>query len=225
MKRQRGRGRKPTSNGHSNNHNQNRSFDSNGPGIKIRGAAAHVYEKYAQLARDELSSGDRVQAENYLQHAEHYFRIMQSQQAAQRERDERFRDRNDNRNDRDEDDGDHAHDVSADQDQDGEDNDDDHSQADLVRSEGVERSDRGELRGEQRGRRRQRGRRDGSMTASTSERPNPELEVIGTPDEVVTQAASPVVEEAEAKPRRAPRRRVAPASQDADTADSAAAEA
>jgi len=49
--------------------------------VKIRGSASHVYEKYLQLARDANSSGDRVQAENYLQHAEHYYRIMAAQQA------------------------------------------------------------------------------------------------------------------------------------------------
>ena len=49
-----------------------RSFDSNGPDIKIRGTALHIAEKYTQLARDASSSGDRVMAENYLQHAEHY---------------------------------------------------------------------------------------------------------------------------------------------------------
>ena len=62
--------------------NPNRTFDSSGPEIKIRGSASHVYEKYLQLARDANSSGDRVMAENYLQHAEHYYRIMAAQQAA-----------------------------------------------------------------------------------------------------------------------------------------------
>lgn len=62
-------------------YNPNRTFDSNGPEVKIRGSAAHVYDKYLQLARDANSSGDRVMAENYLQHAEHYFRILAVQQA------------------------------------------------------------------------------------------------------------------------------------------------
>src|SRR5260221_4834909 len=62
-------------------HNPNRTFDSNGPEVKIRGSASHVFEKYLQLARDSNASGDRVMAENYLQHAEHYFRIMAAQQA------------------------------------------------------------------------------------------------------------------------------------------------
>jgi len=76
LKRSRGRGRRPQ-----NNHN--RSFDSTGPDVKIRGTASQVYEKYLQLARDSNSSGDRIQAENYLQHAEHYYRILMVAQAAQ----------------------------------------------------------------------------------------------------------------------------------------------
>jgi hypothetical protein len=81
MKRQRGRGRKPGS-------NNNRNFESNGPDVKIRGNAAHIYDKYMQLARDATSSGDRVMAENYYQHAEHYLRIVQTQQANQPKREE-----------------------------------------------------------------------------------------------------------------------------------------
>lgn len=54
----------------------NRNYDSNGPDVKIRGTASHIYERYCQLARDASSAGDRVAAENYLQHAEHYYRIM-----------------------------------------------------------------------------------------------------------------------------------------------------
>lgn len=53
-----------------------RNYESNGPDIKIRGNAAHIAEKYVQLARDATSVGDNVMAENYLQHAEHYFRII-----------------------------------------------------------------------------------------------------------------------------------------------------
>ena len=56
--------------------NIHRTIDSNGPDVKIRGNAHHVYEKYLQLARDANSSGDRVMAENYLQHAEHYYRLI-----------------------------------------------------------------------------------------------------------------------------------------------------
>jgi hypothetical protein len=68
-KRMRGRNRK--------SHNPlTRVYESNGPDIKIRGTANHVAEKYVQLARDAQASGDPVAAENYYQHAEHYFRLI-----------------------------------------------------------------------------------------------------------------------------------------------------
>lgn len=68
-RRGRGRSRKP----------QNplaRNYESNGPDVKIRGTASHIAEKYMSLARDALASGDSVTAESYLQHAEHYNRII-----------------------------------------------------------------------------------------------------------------------------------------------------
>ena len=58
-----------------------RNFESNGPDVKIRGNAAHIAERYVQLARDATATGDSVTAENYLQHAEHYFRILSAAQA------------------------------------------------------------------------------------------------------------------------------------------------
>ena len=58
-----------------------RNYESNGPDVKIRGNAQHIADKYAQLARDATASGDRVMAENYLQHAEHYNRIIAAAQA------------------------------------------------------------------------------------------------------------------------------------------------
>jgi hypothetical protein len=58
-----------------------RSFESNGGDVKLRGTALHIAEKYVQLARDAQSSGDRVAAENYFQHAEHYYRIVAAAQA------------------------------------------------------------------------------------------------------------------------------------------------
>ena len=69
-------------------HNQNRRgqnpltrvYESNGPEIKIRGTASHIADKYLQLARDAQGSGDPVAAENYFQHAEHYFRIIAAAQ-------------------------------------------------------------------------------------------------------------------------------------------------
>lgn len=86
----RGRGRNSNSNsGNSSRKGSNpltRTYDSSGPDVKIRGTAQHIAEKYAQLARDAQSSGDRIMAENYLQHAEHYNRIIASAQAQMQER-------------------------------------------------------------------------------------------------------------------------------------------
>ena len=70
-KRTRGR---PGRNKPSNSRNQ--TFDSTGPEGKVRGSANQVFEKYLSLARDAQSSGDRIAAENYFQHAEHYYRIL-----------------------------------------------------------------------------------------------------------------------------------------------------
>lgn len=91
MKRQRGRGRRPGGGGggggggghQPHNNNPNRTMESNGPETKVRGPAAVIYERYLQLARDATSSGDRVLGENYLQHADHYFRLVRSMQPAQ----------------------------------------------------------------------------------------------------------------------------------------------
>jgi hypothetical protein len=64
--------------------NRNHVFDSNGPDLRIRGTAQQLFEKYLQLGRDATSGGDRVMAEGYFQHAEHYFRILNAMnQAAQ----------------------------------------------------------------------------------------------------------------------------------------------
>ena len=63
------------------------SFESNGPDVKVRGTAQQVLDKYQSLARDAFSTGDRVLAEGYLQHAEHYHRIMHADKEAQQQRD------------------------------------------------------------------------------------------------------------------------------------------
>jgi hypothetical protein len=97
--------------GNNNNNNNNRrgpnpltrNYESNGPDVKIRGSAQQIAEKYANLARDAQSAGDRVMAENYLQHAEHYNRIIaaaQAQMPQQQTRDNReFDDQDDDRDD------------------------------------------------------------------------------------------------------------------------------
>lgn len=91
----RGRGRNNNNSSNNNNNNNNhrkggnpltRTYDSSGPDVKIRGTAQHIAEKYAALARDAQSAGDRVIAENYLQHAEHYNRIIAAAQAQMQDR-------------------------------------------------------------------------------------------------------------------------------------------
>ncbi|MFP3942468.1 MAG: DUF4167 domain-containing protein [Alphaproteobacteria bacterium] len=74
-KRSRNRGRKVSN-------NPNRTFDSNGPDVKIRGSASQIFEKYQSLARDASSSGDYIAAENFYQHAEHYFRVLSANSAS-----------------------------------------------------------------------------------------------------------------------------------------------
>src|SRR5260221_4523505 len=54
---------------------RNQTFDSNGPSLKIRGNAYQIFERYVALAREAAISGDPVAAENFHQHAEHYFRV------------------------------------------------------------------------------------------------------------------------------------------------------
>ena len=54
----------------------NRVFDSSGPEGKVRGTPQQIIDKYLVLARDAQLSNDRVAAENFLQHAEHYTRML-----------------------------------------------------------------------------------------------------------------------------------------------------
>ena len=83
-KRQRSRNR----NGGQSQNNPNKFLDSNGPDVKVRGVAATIYEKYKSLAQDAYMAGNRLKAESYYQHAEHYLRLMvqaQAQKADQQE--------------------------------------------------------------------------------------------------------------------------------------------
>ncbi len=82
QQKSRSRGRNNNNNNSRRNSNPlSRSYESNGPDVRVRGNAAHVAEKYVQLAQDANQTGDSVAAENYLQHAEHYFRIVSAAQA------------------------------------------------------------------------------------------------------------------------------------------------
>src|SRR5262245_4517006 len=84
-RRARGRGpRKP--HGMGGGHNKGQGFDGGGHETRVRGNAYQVLEKYLQLARDAGSAGDRVAAENYLQHADHYYRVLAAMNDGQRPR-------------------------------------------------------------------------------------------------------------------------------------------
>ncbi len=98
MKRMRGRNHRPGGGGggggggairHQSGNiplNRNHVFDSSGPDLRVRGTSQQLFEKYLQLGRDATSVGDRVMAEGYFQHAEHYFRILNAMnQAAQQQ--------------------------------------------------------------------------------------------------------------------------------------------
>jgi len=83
--RNKGGNRRPNNN--NNNANiVNRVFDSAGPDGKVRGTPQQIVEKYSQLARDAQLSGDRVAAESFMQHAEHYTRMLAEAQREQAER-------------------------------------------------------------------------------------------------------------------------------------------
>ena len=76
-----------------------RVYELNGPDVKICGTASHVADKYVQLARDAQASGDPVAAENYFQHAEHYFRLIAAAQEQFRQANPYYRPEQDQRDD------------------------------------------------------------------------------------------------------------------------------
>jgi hypothetical protein len=65
--------------------NRNHVFDSSGPDLRLRGTSQQLFEKYLQMGRDATGGGDRVMAESYFQHAEHYFRILNAMNQAQQQ--------------------------------------------------------------------------------------------------------------------------------------------
>lgn len=75
------------------------SFDSNGPDVKIRGNPNQIFDKYQSLARDATTLGDRVMAENYLQHAEHYYRIFTENNAQRQQQQQQQQNRQEQRQD------------------------------------------------------------------------------------------------------------------------------
>ena len=172
--RSRGRGRKPQN-------PMSRNFESNGPDVKIRGNAGHIAEKYSTLARDALSNGDRVIAENYLQHAEHYNRIVA---AAQQQSDARAAEMAEKRN--------------AEQDESGEDAlDNNNNESDDVeakpngKSEASEGNQKDESAPKERKNSRTRRPKKQAADASNSEEPSSEKSDTPTVDpEVISEDAA-----------------------------------
>ncbi len=91
----------------------NRSFESNGPGVKLRGTASQVFDKYLALARDASSSGDRIAAENFYQHAEHYYRLHSAFNAERKQRSDNERQDGDDQRDDADADGEEEQDETA----------------------------------------------------------------------------------------------------------------
>ena len=76
----RNRGRNANRRGNNGGSIINRVFESAGPEGKVRGTPQQIIDKYISLAHDSQLSGDRVSAENFQQHAEHYSRILSEAQ-------------------------------------------------------------------------------------------------------------------------------------------------
>lgn len=219
QQKQRGRGRNSGGNnnrkGGGGGNPLSRSYDSTGPDVKIRGTAQHIAEKYMALARDAQSSSDNVMAENYLQHAEHYNRIVAAAQAQMQERYQRNERDNAERDGSDREDEDQT--ISAngrDFDGGGEDEGRGNAGGQNSRQMNGHRPDRGPRRdrddaAEDGGERRARGREDEARPAVEAPAPGPvngsgpQPVIEGTPAEVA-------LEEEEGSPRRAsPRRKAA----------------
>ncbi len=170
-------------------HSPNRVYESAGPEGKVRGTPQQVIDKYLSLARDAQLSGDRVTAENFLQHAEHYVRILIAmQEAANQDRRDQNQQPSGEQDDRDDDSGDQRAAAS----------DDDESDGDSGRDQG-------------RGQRSRRGSGRGAAEANNRAEPKP-----AAPEEQpaadglaaidAAEGASEIVETPENKPKTAERR-------------------
>ncbi|WP_420407352.1 DUF4167 domain-containing protein [Hoeflea sp.] len=208
----RGRGRSGNNNS-GNRKGQNplsRTYDSSGPDVKIRGTAQHIAEKYMNLARDAQSSGDRVMAENYLQHAEHYNRIIMTAQAQMQERFQRDDNQTQNRD-------------SQDQDQDDDDRDNSEEKDGGGQEQRAERSERQPR--QDRGNRRERQQRQSNQDKQDQQPafdPNaPQPVIDGVPAEVAIGQSDETEEAAAPAPRRRgrPRRVRTEEGQDTKAAD------
>jgi hypothetical protein len=112
-KRMRGRNNNNNNNNRKGQNPLTRVYESNGPDLKIRGTASHIADKYVQLARDAQTSSDPVAAENYYQHAEHYFRLIAAAQEQFRQANPYYRPETEPRDDNSDDGEDEGTDTTA----------------------------------------------------------------------------------------------------------------
>jgi hypothetical protein len=186
-KRMRGR-----NNNRKNTNALNRSYDSNGPdNMRIRGTASHVADKYVALSRDATASGDTILAESYLQHAEHYNRIVSSAQAAMQQNNANRQDNDYNNKDNSSDSENNEHPIN------GTVADPEAPQPDM-RSKNSEDDDNNREDGRRPRRNRRYTPRDTSEKRSDNE---------NTDNNETTEIASKATPEEEAKPKRRPRGR------------------
>ena len=210
----------------------NRVFESNGPDVKVRGNAQTIADKYLQLARDAVSSGENVNAENYFQHAEHYLRIVAAAQAFNQQNQQAQQQAQQSQQRRE--DGDSEGEAASANGGEG-----DNKQASASEDGGDENSRQSNRRSNrgQRGNGRQRPAADNEDAVSRSEEAQPASSAEGdenwqaqAPDFLRREAgdrdgkASSDGDDApvEAKPKRQPRARKAKPVEVADAADSAA---
>lgn len=165
-KRMRGRG-----GGRKHSNPRNHTYESNGPDVKVRGNPQQIVEKYLALARDAYSAGDRINAESYYQHAEHYYRILNAGQPAE----QRMNTPSADMNDMDEPDTDSDTEQSAAEET---------ADAEETAEASANDSGNGSANGSQRsggGRRRGNGRGNGSRK-DPAEEPQPEVPVAKSED-------------------------------------------
>ena len=210
----RGRSGRRRSGGQGNN--PNRSIDSQGPEVKIRGNAQQVYDKYTALARDAFSNGDRIRAESLQQHAEHYYRVLQAMKPPEQKEQSRH-------------DGDQQNQNSQNAQHGGQQNG--HDQSGQARGEQDDADQSGQDAGERKPRRERRPRRSETPAEATDER-EPAMADAPSDRAAVETLGNPAPEGAEnttgdddAKPRRRRRTRRKAGEEDGDAPSGTAEEA
>jgi hypothetical protein len=182
--------RRPRNRNNNNNNNRkgpnplSRNYESNGPDVKIRGNAQHIADKYSQLARDATASGDRVMAENYLQHAEHYYRIIAAANPGQQiqQRDQNDDDGDDDNSGDDDDNNNDTEDNAASDNSRGDGRQDDQGRGEVRRNEGRRDNNRRDNNRRDDGRQEDGRRHNAPAVAQGADGPQPVIE--GTPAEV-----------------------------------------